>query len=272
MMDRRILLSLLAGGVACAPLGALAGEDKLGPDDHWQDDFARLPGVKAVGDEQIAMLLYPGFTALDLVGPYHFLAGMMGARVHLVTNQSDLRPVSSDLGLAIAPTVTLDDCPRDLTILFTPGGTEGTIAAARDARTIAFMRDRASRADYVTSVCTGALILGVAGLLKGRKATSHWSVRALLGRFGATPVDRRVVQDGNIITGAGVSAGLDFGLSVVSKLRGQPYAAGAMLTAEYHPEPPFEGGTLATTPLSVARPMTGLFAGFVAQAATLGPA
>ncbi len=223
------------------------------------------------GDEQIAMLLYPGFTALDLVGPYHFLAGMMGARVHLVSTSADLAPVPSDMGLAIAPTVTFADCPTDLTILFTPGGTDGTIAAARDPKTVAFIRDRASRADYVTSVCTGALILGAAGVLKGKRATSHWSVRPLLGQFGAMPVDARVVQDGNLITGAGVSAGLDFGLSVVSELRGQPYAAASMLTAEYHPEPPFTGGTLATTPAAVAEPMAAMFDGFVAEAKSLRP-
>ncbi|MFT3940224.1 DJ-1/PfpI family protein [Rhodopseudomonas sp.] len=119
------------------------------------------------------MLLYPGFTALDLVGPYHFLAGMMGARVHLVTTRGALAPVPSDMGLAIAPTVTFADYPKDVTILFMPGGTDGTLAAARDARTLAFIRDQASRTDYVTSVCTGARILGSAGLLNGKRATSH---------------------------------------------------------------------------------------------------
>jgi cyclohexyl-isocyanide hydratase len=270
MIDRRTVFSVLAGA-ASAPLAPHAVQAAISKDYNWHDAFAHLPGVKMNGDEQIAMLIYPGFTALDLVGPYHFLAGMMGARIHLVTNQSDLRPVQSDMGLAIAPSVTIDDCPRNLTILFAPGGTDGTIAAARDARTIAFIRERASTADYVTSVCTGALILGAAGLLNGKRATSHWSVRGLLGQFGATPVDERVVQDEKIITGAGVSAGLDFGLSLVSKLRGQPYAAGSMLTAEYHPKPPFDGGTLTTTPPSVARSMEALFDEFVDQVKTLRP-
>ncbi len=238
----------------------------------WHDDFSALPGVKMQGNEKVGMLLYPELTALDLVGPYHFLAGMMGVEMHLVTNQPDLRPVRSDFGLAIEPTVTIENCPRDLTILFVPGGTTGTIAAARDPRTIAFLRDRASRAQFITSVCTGSLILGAAGLLTGRRATSHWSVRDLLGQFGATPVNQRVVRDGPIITGAGVSAGLDFGLSVVSQLRGQPYAAASMLTAEYHPEPPFVGGTPETTPAVVRRPMTTLFEPFVAEAKKLTPA
>ncbi|WP_295807163.1 DJ-1/PfpI family protein [uncultured Nitratireductor sp.] len=222
-----------------------------------------------MGNEDIAMLLYPGFTALDLVGPYHFFAGMMGARVHLVTNQTDLRPVESDMGLAIEPTVTLADCPQALTILFAPGGTDGTLAAARDPATIDFIRDRASHTQFVTSVCTGALILGRAGLLQGKRATTHWSVLPLLTQFDAEPVDARVVQDGNLITGAGVSAGLDFGLSIVARLRGQPYAAASMLTAEYHPEPPFEGGTLSSTPKNVSEPMTALFAPFVQEASKL---
>ncbi len=261
MIDRRTLLAMFTAGAALAPAGTVSAAQPY----DWHEAFARLPDVKMHGDEQIAMLIYPGFTALDLVGPYHFLSGMMGAKVHLVTNGSDLRPVASDMGLAIVPTLTLEACPQNLTLLFTPGGTDGTLAAARDSRTIGFLRDRASRADYVTSVCTGALILGAAGLLAGKRATSHWSVRALLDQFGATPVDARVVQDGKVITGAGVSAGLDFGLSLVSKLRGQPYAAASMLTAEYHPDPPFLGGTLATTPPPIGRAMTGLFDEFVAE-------
>lgn len=269
-IDRRQVLSSLTGLLALVPLMRLQGGPAFAAS-RWHEEFSRLPGVKMTGDEQIAMLLYPEFTALDLVGPYHFLAGMMGAKVHLVSNQKDLMPVRSDLGLAIQPTVTIEDCPRDLSIVFVPGGTSGTIQAARDARTLAFVRDRAERAQFVTSVCTGALVLGAAGLLKGKRATSHWSVRNLLGQFGATPVDQRVVHDGKVITGAGVSAGLDFGLSVVSMLRGQPYAAASMLTAEYHPQPPFLGGTLETTPASVGRPMTALFDDFVAEARTLKP-
>ncbi|WP_340649786.1 DJ-1/PfpI family protein [Pseudoxanthomonas winnipegensis] len=275
-MDRRTVLGLLAGTAAGLLPGAAAAHDHTQIDAHadaaWAERFARLPGVRLQGDEQIAMLLYPGFTALDLVGPYHFLAGMMGAKVHLVSSGQDLAPVPSDLGLAIAPTVTYADCPRTLTLVFVPGGTDGTLAAARDPRTPAFLRDTAVHADYVTSVCTGALILGAAGLLRGRRATSHWSVRPLLTRFGATPVDARVVEDGKLITGAGVSAGLDFGLSVVARLRGQPYAAASMLTAEYDPQPPFPGGTLANTPAAVASAMTAMFASFVAAAGTLQPA
>ncbi len=223
--------------------------------DHMQL-MAEVLGPGLMGKEQVAMLLYPGFTALDLVGPQFFFAGMMGATVHLVTTQADLAPVQSDLGLAIAPTVTMANAPRDLDVLFVPGGTEGTMDAMRRKDVIAFVAERGSRAKHVTSVCTGSMILGQAGLLKGKRATSHWLARPVLTEFGAVPVDARLVTDGNVTTGAGVSAGLDFGIAVVEKLRGKPYAAALMLQAEYHPEPPFAGGTLATTDPAVAAMMT----------------
>lgn len=149
----------------------------------------------------------------------------------------------SDIGLAIQPTATFDDCPEDVTLLFVPGGTFGTIAAARDPRTIAFVRDRASRAHYVTSVCTGSLILGVAGALRGKRATSHWIVRDLIRQFDAVPTAGRVVRDGGVITGAGVSAGLDFGLTLAAELRGTGEAEAILLVSEYEPEPPFAGGS-----------------------------
>ena len=223
--------------------------------DHMQL-MADVLGPGLMGKEQVAMLLYPGFTALDLVGPQFFFAGMMGATVHLVTTQPDLAPVQSDLGLAIAPTVTMANAPRDLDVLFVPGGTEGTMNAMQRNDVIAFVADRGSRAKHVTSVCTGSMILGQAGLLKGKRATSHWLARPVLAEFGAIPVDARFVTDGNVTTGAGVSAGLDFGIAVVEKLRGKPYAAALMLQAEYHPEPPFAGGTLASTDPAVGAMMT----------------
>jgi putative intracellular protease/amidase len=234
-----------------------------------------VPDLHMHGAETIAMLVYPGFTALDLVGPHYFLAGMMGAKVHLVTNQSDLSPVPSDLGLAIAPTCTFTDCPADLTVLFTPGGTDGTLRAMEDRATRTFLAARGAHARYVTSVCTGSLLLGAAGLLRGRRATSHWVTRDALAAFGATPVDARVVTDGNVITGAGVSAGLDFGVALVAALRGRPYAEALMLQAEYAPAPPFQGGTIATTPPAIAGPLQDMFAPLVARtralAAKLGP-
>lgn len=262
MIDRRTLLTHLAAATVLPSTLSLASP--MAP----RERGSRGPGLDGQGEEQIAMLLYPGFTALDFVGPYHFLAGM-GATVHLVTNQSDLRPVPSDLGMAVQPTVTMADCPTHLTVLFTPGGTSGTLAAARDGATIDFMRDRASRATYVTSVCTGSLILGVAGVLRGRRATSHWCVVPLLSQFGATPERSRVVRDGNVITGAGVSAGIDFGISLVEELRGRMMAEAGVLMAEYAPEPPVTGGTLETARPEIAELLTAGLEGFVADASTL---
>ena len=263
MIDRRTLIGCAVATAALVP--AMAGAVPADP----KSILEKLPGLRLTGNEQIAMLLYPGLTALDFVGPYHFLAGMPGAKVHLVTNQPDLRPVPSDLGMAIQPTVTMAECPADLTVLFTPGGTSGTLAAARDGETIAFVRDRALRAKFVTSVCTGSLILGVAGILQGKRATSHWSVVPLLTQLGAKPEMRRVVRDGNVITGAGVSAGMDFGASLVAELRGEPLAEAGILMAEYAPEPPFPGGTLATARPEIAELLTASLAPFVADAASL---
>jgi putative intracellular protease/amidase len=265
MINRRTLLTHFAAAAAL-PSTTLFRAPLAAP----RDMTSRLPGQKVrEGQEQIAMLLYPGFTALDFVGPYHFLGGLWGATVHLVTNQPDLRPVPSDLGMAIQPTVTMADCPTDLTVLFTPGGTSGTLAAARDGATIDFMRHCASRATYVTSVCTGSLILGVAGALHGKRATSHWSVVPLLSQFGATPERSRIVRDGNVITGAGVSAGIDFGISLVMELRGQMMAEAGVLMAEYAPEPPLNGGTLETARPEITELLEAGLAEFVADASTL---
>jgi cyclohexyl-isocyanide hydratase len=206
--------------------------------DAHQKLMAR-PGINMHGSEQIALLLYPGFTALDLVGPHYFFACLMGAQVSLITTGPSLAPVASDLGLAITPTHTLADCPAPIDVLFVPGGTHGTLAAARDPAVIAFIRDRAEQARYVASVCTGAFIYGAAGLLRGKRATSHWIVRDSLTHFGATPVNERVVWDHNLVSGAGVTAGIDLGLALVEKLRSRAYAEALMLQAEYAPAPPF---------------------------------
>lgn len=274
-LDRRTLLSSFATAGALAPFVALEQAMAQTPSDaatRAADAHAKLmsvPGLVMHGHEQVAMLIYPGFTALDLVGPHYFFASMMGASVQLVTTAPDLAPVASDLGLAIQPTVTLDKAFEAPTVLFVPGGTAGTLTAAADPKVRQFVRDRAAKAKCVTSVCTGALVLGAAGLLRGRRATTHWVAHETLRHFGATPVDARVVTDGALVTGAGVSAGLDLGLALVTQLRGRPYAEALMLQAEYHPQPPFAGGTPTTTPPAIAGPMRGMFAPFVEQALRL---
>lgn len=274
--DRRTLIRSLAGASALAPFLALeqamaAVAPPLSPQEamirateaHGQ--LMAVPGMRMHAGETVSMLLYPGFTALDLVGPHYFFASMMGAKVELVSNQSTLDPVKSDLGLAIAPTARLGDAFETPTVIFAPGGGAGTLDAMEHAATVEYLRDRGSRAKIVTSVCTGSLLLGAAGLLKGRKATSHWAAREVLPDFGATPVDARVVTDGNVVTGAGVSAGLDFGLAVVEMLRGRPYAQALMLQAEYSPQPPFKGGTPASTDPAIAKAMAGMFSPVTAR-------
>ncbi|MGF0524443.1 DJ-1/PfpI family protein [Agrobacterium pusense] len=227
-------------------------------------DMTKVPWM---GNEVIAMLVYPGMTVMDLIGPHCMFGSLMGVKIHIVAKSRD--PVTSDAGLTVVPDATFETCPRDLTVLFTPGGTDGTIAAATDPDTIAFMADRGSRAKYITSVCSGSLILGAAGLLKGYKATSHWSCRDALAGFGAIPTDDRVVRDRNRITGAGVTAGLDFGLSMVAELRDQIYAECSQLMSEYDPHPPFNAGSMRTAPADVKQAMVELAFGFTKQAEAL---
>lgn len=246
-----------AGGTAPPVLPANAAAAQH---DQHMEAMSRVMGPGLWGQEQIAMLLYPKFTALDLVGPHYFFACMFGAKVHLVTTEKDLSPVMSDLGLAITPTMTMADAPKDLDVLFVPGGTEGTLSAMGRADTMAWIRDRASRAKHITSVCTGSMVLAKAGLLKGKKATSHWVTRDVLADFGAIPTNERVVKDGNILTGAGVSAGLDFAIALVEMLRGRAYAEALVLQGEYAPDPSIKGGTLATTSAPVGQMMSDMFA------------
>ncbi len=224
--------------------------------DNAQDQGAKSTKTEGDGDEatrsksrlQIGMLLYPGLSALDLIGPHPFFAELSNSEVHLLWK--DKEPVVSSLGYSIVPTTTIRDCPSDLDVLFVPGGTSGTFAMMDDDEILSFLADRASRARYVTSVCTGSLILGAAGLLKGYRATSHWRFRDLLTMFGATPVEERVVTDRNRITGGGVTAGIDFGLVIASRLRGRHAAEVLQLYNEYDPHPPFGAGTPAVAPLA----------------------
>jgi cyclohexyl-isocyanide hydratase len=196
---------------------------------------------------EIGMLLYPAFTMLDLAGPLNVFA--MHANVHLLAKT--MEPVVSDTaGAAIVPTATLAHCPQRLDVLFVPGGF-GTGAAMRDPEILAFLKDAGSRADYVTSVCTGSFLLGAAGLLTGYKVTTHWAVHDLLATVGAVPVKARVVEDRNRFSGGGVAAGIDFGLTLLAKLRGVEAAQAAQLMLEYDPQPPFNAGSPDTAPAAI---------------------
>ena len=198
-----------------------------------------------MGSEQIVILVYPEFTALDALGPHYALAGMMGATVRFVAKTLDLVPCegASKGGFCVKPHLTFTDCPEQLDLLLVPGGLVGTLAAIEDRATLKFLQSRAAQTKLVGSVCTGSLVLGAAGLLKGRKATSHWQLLEVLNDVGATPVAERVVFDGSDrVTAAGVSAGLDLGLELVRRYRGDFYAKGMQLLGEYDPQPPFPGG------------------------------
>lgn len=198
-----------------------------------------------MGSEQIAILVYPEFTALDALGPHYALAGMMGATVRFVAKTLDPVPCegASKGGFCVKPHLTFADCPENLDLLLVPGGLTGTFAAIENPATLKFLADRGAKAKLVGSVCTGSLVLGAAGLLKGRKATSHWQMLEVLKVCGATPVAERIVFDGkDRVTAAGVSAGIDLGLELVRRYRGDFYAKGMQLLGEYDPQPPFPGG------------------------------
>jgi cyclohexyl-isocyanide hydratase len=189
---------------------------------------------------QIAMLVYPGMTALDLVAPQTIFSELMNSQVQLVWKSKET--VTSDTGIPIVPTLTFAECSADPDILFVGGGTKGTWALMNDPAVIGFLQSRGAKAKLITSVCTGSLVLGAAGLLNGYKATSHWVARDLLPLFGATPVNARVVEDRNRVTGAGVTAGMDFALRIATRLRGDEYAQALQLANEYDPQPPFKAG------------------------------
>ena len=200
----------------------------------------------------IGLLVFPGVQQLDLTCPHDVLASLPDAAVHLVWKSRDT--VASSSGLALAPTCTFDDCPP-LDVICVPGGI-GINDLLLDAETIAFVQQRAATARYVTSVCTGALLLGVAGLLRGRRATTHWAFHELLEPLGAVPVRERVVRDGNLITGGGVTAGIDFALTIAAELAGDEEAQSIQLALEYAPAPPFDAGSPDTAPASVLKRVT----------------
>jgi cyclohexyl-isocyanide hydratase len=190
-------------------------------------------------DIWIAFLLFPHLTQLDLTGPAQVLSRVPGARVEYVA--ATLDPVPSDCGLALVPTVTIDEAgPAD--VLVVPGG-DGAFDAMLDPDVVAFVRRQTEDATWITSVCTGAFVLGAAGLLAGRRATTHWASKPMLEAFGAQPVDARIARDGAVVTAAGVSAGIDMALWLAAELAGQPDAEAIQLQIEYDPQPPFDNGS-----------------------------
>ena len=188
---------------------------------------------------RIGLLLFPDITQLDMTGPYEVFIKFPGADVHLVAKT--LQPVTANGGMQIMPTTTMAACPQ-LDLVCVPGGA-GMNPLLNDTETLAFLQSQAVSARYVTSVCTGALVLGAAGLLKGRRAATHWMSREMLAHFGAIPVADRVVKDGNVFTGGGVTAGIDFALTVAAEAFGPEVAKSIQLAIEYDPQPPYNAGS-----------------------------
>jgi cyclohexyl-isocyanide hydratase len=197
----------------------------------------------------IGLISFPGVLQLDLTGPFGVFAAGPDARVDLVWK--DTRPVVSSDGLILTPTLGMADCPQ-LDVLCIPGG-GGVLSLMEDAELLDFLRQQAAAARFVASVCTGALVLGAAGLLLGRKATTHWLSFAILAEFGATPVKSRVVVDDRLITAAGVSSGIDMALTVAGLLWGESVAQRIQLNMEYEPEPPYASGSPHSAPPGVVR-------------------
>ena len=190
----------------------------------------------------IAIPLFDRFTGLDAIGPYEVLARLPGARVRFLGPEPG--PIATERGLTVHAEAAYEDVPAP-EIVVVPGGT-GTRDLLHDERLLGWIRRADATARWTTSVCTGSLLLGAAGLLDGVRATTHWIELESLRRFGAQPVDERIVEEGRIITAAGVSAGIDMALLLAARVAGEDVARAIQLGIEYHPEPPFDSGSVAT--------------------------
>lgn len=196
----------------------------------------------------IGFVIFPDLTQLDFTGPLQVLSRLPQSATHIVAKSE--APVPSDCGLSLVPTCTFANCP-DLDLICVPGGNMGVVGAINDRETVEFVHRQGRHAKYVTSVCTGAFILGVAGLIKGRRATTHWGFTDLLPLVGATYEKGRVVKDGNLITAGGVTSGIDFGLGLIADIAGETVARTIQLGIEYDPAPPFASGDPDKAPDSI---------------------
>ena len=210
---------------------------------------------------QIGFLLFPNVQQLDLTGPYDVLASLPDVQVHLVWKTRG--PVTASTGLVLQATTSFADCPP-LDVICIPGGA-GVGPLMEDPQTLDFIRQQAEQARYVTSVCTGSLVLGAAGLLRGRRATTHWAYHHLLEALGAIAVQERVVRDGNLLSGGGITAGIDFALTLAGELFGDATAQRVQLQLEYAPAPPFPAGSPETAPKAVVEQAQRLAANAIQQ-------
>ncbi len=204
------------------------------------DCVTRVPD----GRLKIGAIVFPNMDQMDFTGPFEVLSKLPNSEFHVLWKNQ--RPVRDYAGLVLTPQKTFADCP-ELDVLLIPGG-PGQQALMDDETVLGFIREQASQAEYVMSVCSGALVCGAAGLLKGRRATTHWNSFHLLEYFGAIPVDERVVVDDCFISTAGVSSGIDGALQLAALLRGDRVAQSIQLAMEYAPEPPFAAGSTKTAP------------------------
>jgi len=192
----------------------------------------------------IVFVLFPEVTQLDFSGPAQFLARLPGARIFVAAENT--QPISTDSGFCIVPNTSFGSCPQ-ADVLCAPGG-RGVVGAVTHAPLVEFVRAQGAQARWITSVCTGAFILGVAGFLVGKRATTHWAYTQLLHRVGAVHEDARVVSDGNVITAGGVTSGIDFALTLIAEIAGSETAQQLQLALEYDPAPPFECGRPGSSP------------------------
>jgi cyclohexyl-isocyanide hydratase len=214
---------------------------------------------------EVGFLVFPNVQQLDLTGPWEVLASWPATRARLVWKTLD--PVRSSTGLMLKPDTTFAASPQ-LDVLCVPGGA-GIDRLLADDETLAFLRAQAEGARFVTSVCSGALVLGAAGLLIGKRATTHWASHALLAALGAVPVRDRFVRDGKLMTGGGVTAGIDFGLALLAELAGRTTAEAVQLHLEYAPAPPFDAGDPDAAPGPVREAVERRLAPILAERARL---
>jgi cyclohexyl-isocyanide hydratase len=201
----------------------------------------------------IGLLLFPNMTQLDMTGPYEVFAAIPGAKVHVLWKT--IEPVTTDRGLRMLPTTAFGECPK-LDVVCVPGG-PGQTALMQDQEVLGFLKAQAEHCAWVTSVCTGSLLLGAAGLLRGYRATTHWLSLDLLALLGAEPIAERIVIDRNRVTGAGVTSGIDFALFLTAKLRGDAVARAIQLMIEYDPAPPFGSGSPKTADPALVASLAG---------------
>jgi cyclohexyl-isocyanide hydratase len=214
--------------------------------------FSRLRNKQQLN---IGIMIFPNMDQIDFTGPFEVLVRLPGTRIQVIGTEQG--PFRDHKGMILTPEVTLADSP-ELDVLVVPGG-PGQEALMTNEPVLAFIRNHVAAAKPLFSVCTGALICGAAGILQGRRATTHWAAFELLPLFGAIPVDERVVVDGNLVTAAGVTAGIDGALTVAALLRGDFAAQGIQLDIQYAPEPPFQSGTPQTAPAEVLAEVKGRF-------------